>query len=156
MKFFIVAGEASGDVHGANLARELLKIYPNAEFSGTGGINLKSLGQKQYFTDSDMAIIGFVEVFKKLPFIFNMFSTLENAVAEEKPDAVILIDYPGFNLRFAKKLKKYNIPVIYFIAPQFWIWHYSRIFTLKEYCNLTISILPFEMEYFKKENVYFA
>ena len=153
MKFFIVAGEASGDVHGANLARELLKIYPNAEFSGTGGINLKSLGQKQYFTDSDMAIIGFVEVFKKLPFIFNMFSTLENAVAEEKPDAVILIDYPGFNLRFAKKLKKYNIPVIYFIAPQFWIWHYSRIFTLKEYCNLTISILPFEMEYFKKENV---
>ena len=126
MKFFIVAGEASGDVHGANLARELLKIYPKAEFSGTGGINLKSLGQKQYFTDSDMAIIGFIEVFKKLPFIFNMFSTLEKAVAEEKPDAVILIDYPGFNLRFAKKLKKYNIPVIYFIAPQFWVWHYSN------------------------------
>lgn len=153
MKFFIVAGEASGDVHGANLARELLKIYPKAEFSGTGGINLKSLGQKQYFTDSDMAIIGFIEVFKKLPFIFNMFFTLEKAVAEEKPDAVILIDYPGFNLRFAKKLKKYNIPVIYFIAPQFWVWHYSRIFTLKEYCDLTISIFPFEMEYFKKENV---
>ncbi len=153
MKFFIVAGEASGDVHGANLAKELLKIYPNAELTGTGGINLKSLGQKQYFTDTDMAIIGFIEVFKKLPFIFNMFSTLEDAVKVEKPDAIILIDYPGFNLRFAKKIKKYNIPVIYFIAPQFWIWHYSRIFALKQYCDLTISILPFEMKYFDKENV---
>lgn len=153
MKFFIVAGEASGDVHGANLARELLKIYPNAEFSGTGGINLKKLGQKQYFTDSDMAIIGFIEVFKKLPFIFNMFSVLEKAVAEEKPDAVILIDYPGFNLRFSKKIKKYRIPVIYFIAPQFWVWHYSRIFSLKQNCDLTISIFPFEMDYFKKENI---
>lgn len=153
MKFFIVTGEASGDVHGSNLAKELLKIYPNAEFTGTGGIKLKELGQKQYFTDSDMAIIGFVEVFKKLPLIFSMFSTLEKAVAEEKPDVIILIDYPGFNLRFAKKIKKYNIPVVYFIAPQFWVWHYSRIFSLKKYCDLTISIFPFEMDYFKKENV---
>lgn len=153
MKFFIIAGEASGDVHGANLVKELLKIYPNAEISGTGGINLKSLGQKQYFTDKDMAIIGFVEVFKKLPFIFKMFSTIEKAIKEEKPDIIILIDYPGFNLRLAKKIKKYNIPVVYYIAPQFWVWHYSRIFTLKDCCDLTISILPFEMDYFKKENV---
>lgn len=153
MKFFIIAGEASGDVHGANLAKELLKLYPEASLYGTGGINLKSLGQKQYFTDRDMAIIGFVEVFKKLPFIFKMFSTIEKAIVEEKPDAVILIDYPGFNLRLAKKLKKYNIPVIYFVAPQFWVWHYSRIFTLKNYCNMVISIFPFEMPYFEKEGV---
>ncbi len=153
MKFFIVAGEASGDVHGANLVKELLKIYPEAEILGTGGVNLKSLGQKQYFSVLDMAIIGFIEVIKKLPFIFKMFSRLEKAIKEEKPDAIILIDYPGFNLRFAKKIKKYNIPIIYFIAPQFWIWHYSRIYSLKKYCNLTISILPFEIDYFKKENV---
>ena len=153
MKFFIIAGEASGDVHGANLAKELLKLYPEASLYGTGGINLKSLGQKQYFTDRDMAIIGFMEVFKKLPFIFKMFSTIEKAIVEEKPDAVILIDYPGFNLRLAKKLKKYNIPVIYFVAPQFWVWHYSRIFTLKNYCNMVISIFPFEMPYFEKEGV---
>lgn len=153
MKFFIIAGEASGDVHGANLAKELIKLYPEASFYGTGGINLQSLGQKQYFTDRDMAIIGFVEVFKKLPFIFKMFSTIEKAIVEEKPDAVILIDYPGFNLRLAKKLKKYNIPVIYFAAPQFWIWHYSRIFTLKNYCDMVISIFPFEMQYFEKEGV---
>ena len=153
MKFFIIAGEASGDVHGANLAKELLKLYPEASFCGTGGVNLKALGQKQYFTDRDMAIIGFVEVFKKLPFIFKMFSTIEKAIVEEKPDAVILIDYPGFNLCLAKKLKKYNIPVIYFVAPQFWVWHYSRIFTLKNYCDMVISIFPFEMPYFEKEGV---
>ena len=153
MKFFIIAGEASGDVHGANLAKELLKLYPEASFYGTGGVNLKALGQKQYFTDRDMAIIGFVEVFKKLPFIFKMFSTIEKAIVAEKPDAVILIDYPGFNLRLAKKLKKYNIPVIYFVAPQFWVWHYSRIFTLKNYCDMVISIFPFEMPYFEKEGV---
>lgn len=153
MKFFIIAGEASGDVHGANLAKELLKLYPKASFYGTGGVNLKALGQKQYFTDRDMAIIGFVEVFKKLPFIFKMFSTIEKAIVAEKPDAVILIDYPGFNLRLAKKLKKYNIPVIYFVAPQFWVWHYSRIFTLKNYCDMVISIFPFEMPYFEKEGV---
>lgn len=153
MKFFIIAGEASGDVHGANLAKELLKLYPEASFYGTGGVNLKALGQKQYFTDRDMAIIGFIEVFKKLPFIFKMFSTIEKAIVEEKPDAVILIDYPGFNLRLAKKLKKYNIPVIYFVAPQFWVWHYSRIFTLKNYCDMVISIFPFEMPYFEKEGV---
>lgn len=153
MKFFIIAGEASGDVHGANLAKELLKLYSEASFYGTGGVNLKALGQKQYFTDRDMAIIGFVEVFKKLPFIFKMFSTIEKAIVAEKPDAVILIDYPGFNLRLAKKLKKYNIPVIYFVAPQFWVWHYSRIFTLKNYCDMVISIFPFEMPYFEKEGV---
>lgn len=153
MKFFIIAGEASGDVHGANLAKELFKLYPKASFYGTGGVNLKALGQKQYFTDRDMAIIGFVEVFKKLPFIFKMFSTIEKAIVEEKPDAVILIDYPGFNLRLAKKLKKYSIPVIYFVAPQFWVWHYSRIFTLKNYCDMVISIFPFEMPYFEKEGV---
>lgn len=153
MKFFIVAGEASGDVHGANLAKEILKMYPDAEFFGTGGTHLKSLGQKQYFTDTDMAIIGFIEVIKKLPLVFKMFSTLEKAIVEEKPDAIILIDYPGFNLRFAKKIKKYNIPVIYFIAPQFWVWHYSRIFVLKDYCDLVISIYPFEMDYFQKENI---
>lgn len=153
MKFFIIAGEASGDVHGANLAKELLKLYPKASFYGTGGVNLKALGQKQYFTDRDMAIIGFIEVFKKLPFIFKMFSTIEKAIVEEKPDVVILIDYPGFNLRLAKKLKKYNIPVIYFVAPQFWVWHYSRIFTLKNYCDMVISIFPFEMPYFEKEGV---
>lgn len=153
MKFFIIAGEASGDVHGANLANALKTVYPDAVFSGTGGVRLKELGQKQYFTAHQMAIIGFAEVIAKLPFIFKMFSVLEKAVADEKPDAVILIDYPGFNLRMAKRLKKYGIPIIYFIVPQFWVWDYKRIFALRDYCDLCISILPFELEYFKKESV---
>lgn len=153
MKFFMIAGEASGDSHGANLAKELLKLYPDASFCGTGGVHLKELGQRQYFTDKDMAIIGFGEVFKKLPFIFKMFSVLEKAAEEENPDAVILVDYPGFNLRMAKRLKKLGKPVIYFISPQFWVWNYKRIYTLRDYCDLTISIFPFEMAAFEKEGV---
>lgn len=153
MKFFIIAGESSGDVHGANLAKQLGKIYPNLSLCGTGGKNLHDLGQKQYFTDKEMAIIGFGEVVAKLPFIFKMFKVLESAVVSEKPDAIILIDYPGFNLRLARRLKKYCIPIIYFISPQFWVWDYKRIFALRDYCDLVISILPFELDYFKKEGV---
>lgn len=140
-------------MHGANLVKSLKKIYPDTELSGAGGERLKALGQKQYFTDKEMAIIGFGEVLLKLPFILKMFSVLEKAVAEEKPDAVILIDYPGFNLRMAKRLKKYGVPIIYFIVPQFWVWDYKRIFALRDNCGLCISILPFEEEYFKKEGV---
>lgn len=153
MKIFMIAGEASGDVHGYNLALELNKLWPGLELSGTGGEKLRSLGQKQLFTDKDMAIIGFDGVIKKLPFIFRMFREVEKAVREEKPDAVILVDYPGFNLRMAKRLKKYGIPVIYFIAPQFWVWNYKRIFTLRDYCDLTVSIFPFETEALTKEKV---
>lgn len=153
MKFFIIAGEASGDVHGANLVKELKKLYPDATFSGTGGPNLKELGQHQYFTAREMAIIGFVEVLKKAPLIFSLFKTIKKAVIKEEPDVVILIDYPGFNLRMAKILKKLGKKVIYFISPQFWVWNYKRIYTLRDYTDLTISILPFEMQYLEKENV---
>ncbi len=153
MKFMIIAGEASGDVHGSNLCIELKRVYPDAEFIGTGGPKLANLGQKQYFTADDMAIIGFVEVFKRLPFILDMFKRLEQVVVDEKPDAIILIDYPGFNLRFAKRIKKYNIPVIYFIAPQFWVWHYSRVYQLRDFTDLTLSILPFEHEALQQAGV---
>ncbi len=153
MKIFMIAGEASGDVHGYNLALELKKLIPGLELCGTGGERLKSLGQKQLFTDKDMAIIGFDGVIKKLPFILKMFRETEKAVREEKPDAVILVDYPGFNLRMAKRLKKYGIPIIYFIAPQFWVWNYRRIYILRDYCDLTVSIYPFETEALEKEGV---
>lgn len=153
MKIFMIAGEASGDIHGYNLATELKKLYPNLELCGTGGAKLKSIGQKQYFTDKDMAIIGFDGVIKKLPFIFKMFRTLEKAVREEKPDAIILVDYPGFNLRMAKRLKKYKIPIIYFIAPQFWVWNYKRIYVLRDFCDLTLSIYPFETDALKNAGV---
>ena len=153
MKFFIIAGEASGDVHGANLVREIKKIYSDAEFYGTGGPALKELGQHQYFTAREMAIIGFVEVIKKAPLIFSLFKTINKAVKEVDPDVIILIDYPGFNLRMAKKLKKQGRKVVYFIAPQFWVWNYKRIYTLRDYTDLTISILPFEIPYLEKEKV---
>lgn len=153
MNIFLIAGETSGDIHGYNLITELKKFYKDIKLSGTGGKNLKSLDQKQYFTEEDMAIIGFDGVIKKLPFIFKMFRVLENAVKEEKPDVIILVDYPGFNLRMAKKLKKYGIPIVYFISPQFWVWNYKRIYTLRDYCDITFSIYPFETEALEKEGV---
>lgn len=153
MKIFLIAGETSGDIHGYNLVTELQKIYKNIDLVGTGGKRLKSLNQKQYFTEEEMAIIGFDAVIKKLPFIFKMFKVLEKAVREEKPDVIILVDYPGFNLRMAKKLKKYGIPIVYFISPQFWVWNYKRIYILRDYCDITFSIYPFETEVLQKEGV---
>jgi lipid-A-disaccharide synthase len=151
-KIFLIAGEASGDIHGANMIRHLNKV---TDFSlyGTGGNNLKELGQLQYFDVADMTIIGISEVVQKLPFIVKMFKTLKKKLLEVDPDLVILIDYPGFNLRFAKYAKKHGYKVIYYIAPQVWAWHYSRIKAIKKYIDFVYCILPFEEEIFKSEGI---
>lgn len=152
MRLFIIAGEESGDIHASNMVRELKKLG-DVELFGTGGSRLKELGQEQYFTSEEMAIIGFGEIIKRLPFIFRMFSVLEERVKEVRPDAVVLVDYPGFNLRFATKVKKLGIPVIYFIAPQVWAWHYSRVHRMKRDVDKVLCILPFEEEIFRKEGI---
>ncbi|UOD33802.1 lipid-A-disaccharide synthase [Deferribacteraceae bacterium V6Fe1] len=152
MKIFLIAGEESADIHGSNMIRHLKKM---ADFSlyGTGGTRLKSLGQEQYFDINQMTIIGLDEILKKSSLIFNMFKTLKNKLIEKNPDLVILIDYPGFNLRFAKIAKKLGFKVAYYIAPQVWAWHYSRVKKIREYVELVLCILPFEEELFKKEGI---
>jgi len=152
MKIFLIAGEESADVHGSNLVRHLKKM---ADFSlyGTGGTRLKELGQEQYFNINQMTIIGLDEILKKSGLIFSMFKTLKEKIIQVKPDVVILIDYPGFNLRFAKIVKKLGLKVIYYIAPQVWAWHYSRIEKIKKYVDLVLCILPFEEDIFRKEGI---
>lgn len=152
LKIFLVAGEESGDIHGSNLIRQLKRL---ADFSlyGTGGERLKSLDQKQYFDINQMTIIGISEVFSQLFFILNMFKTLKKRLLEVSPDLVILVDYPGFNLRFARFAHERGFKVVYFIAPQIWAWHYSRIEKIKRYVDFVLCILPFEEKIFKSEGV---
>lgn len=151
-KIFLIAGEASGDIHGANMIRHL-KGMTDFSLYGTGGKYLKDQGQLQYFEISDMTIIGISQVVQKLPFIVKMFKILKKKLLEVDPDLVVLIDYPGFNLRFAKYAKKHGYKVIYYIAPQVWAWHYSRIKAIKKYVDFVYCILPFEEEIFKSEGI---
>ncbi|MGA1846847.1 lipid-A-disaccharide synthase [Deferribacter abyssi] len=152
MKIFLVTGEESGDIHASNMIRHLSLM---ADFSlyGTGGDRLKDLGQIQYFHINDMSIIGIDGIIRKIPFIINLFKTLKRKLLEVMPDVVILVDYPGFNLRFAKFAKENGFRVIYYIAPQVWAWHYSRIEKIKRYVDLVLCILPFEENLFKEEGI---
>ncbi|MCD8569483.1 MAG: lipid-A-disaccharide synthase [Geovibrio sp.] len=151
-KLFIIAGEQSGDTHAANLLRELSAYYDIKAF-GTGGARLGALGQEQYYDINDLSVIGLDGIIKKLPFFFKVRDVLLEKIDEIKPDAVILVDYPGFNLRFAKKLEASGIPVIYFIAPQVWAWNYKRVKTIRRCVDLLLCILPFEENIFRKEGI---
>jgi lipid-A-disaccharide synthase len=155
LKLFIVAGEASGDIHAAALVREIAAVSPSLQIylAGTGGAALAELGQEQLATVAELAVIGFVGAVKKLPFFLRLASRLESYIAQNPPDIILLIDYTGFNLRFAKRIKKYNIPVVQFTAPQIWIWHYSRVKTLAKYFDKVLCLLPFEEDLLKKEGV---
>lgn len=152
MKLFLIAGEESGDIHGSNMVRKLGELTDLSLF-GTGGHRLKELGQEQYFNADEMTIIGFDGIIKNIPLIFKMFKTLKKKVEEVKPDMIVLVDYPGFNLRFAEKIKQFNIPIVYFISPQVWAWNYKRVHKIRRLINKVLCILPFEEEIFLKENI---
>lgn len=153
MNLFIVAGESSGDLHGKNLLRELKKKDPNLKSFGLGGDGLANEGMTvvKHIRDSDF--MGFVEVVKNLGKIRRLFRELKAAVMKEKPDAAILIDFPGFNLRLAPFLKQQGIPVIYYISPQVWAWKKSRVKKIKRYVDLMGVVLPFEKNFYKQEGM---
>ncbi len=151
---FISAGEASGDLHGAGLATELIKLCPDCEFRGLGGDNLKSLGADIQFHVSDISTMGFAEVISKLPFFRHVFRTISKSLENNPPDAAILIDYPGMNFKFAQRLNELEIPFVYYILPQVWAWHASRIEKMKRWNAKFISILPFEPEFFARHGLH--
>lgn len=150
-KLMVIAGEASGDLHAGNVIRELLKLNPELEVFGTGGKILDSLGAKLYYKAEELAVIGVWEVLKHYGFFKSVFNHMVRLLDEEKPDAVLLVDYPGFNLRFAEEIKKRGIRVIYYIAPQVWSWKKNRIHKIKELVDDLVVIFPFEVDYFMKE-----
>lgn len=153
MKFYLIAGEASGDLHGANLVHELKKKYPDAQFRGFGGDLLKTEGVHITKHYSELAFMGFSEVLLNLSTIFKNFKICKQDILQWKPDAVILIDYPGFNLRMAEFIHRAGIKVIYYISPQLWAWHESRVKTIKQHVDLMLVILPFEKEFYAKHGL---
>jgi len=154
MKYFLVAGEPSGDLHGASLIEELKKIDKEAEFRFFGGDLMRmSAGVKPIKHISELAVMGFWPVIKKLPTILKRMKLCKEAIQSFEPDAVILIDYPGFNLKIAKFVKqKLQIPVHYFISPSVWAWKTYRVKQIKRNIDQMLSIIPFEKEFYAKYN----
>jgi len=145
----IVAGEASGDLHGAVLARELLALDSSLILSGIGGAGMAATGVTILYDISRLAVMGIIEVISRLKDIRSAMKTLEKQFEMNRPDLLILIDYPGFNLELARRAKKYNIPVLYYISPKIWAWREGRITRIKKYVDRMAVILPFEKKYYK-------
>ena len=149
----IIAGEISGDMHGAALIHELKILNDHMEIYGIGGHLMKSEGANLIYHLNRMALIGFVEVIKHIPFIKKVQSELVDLVKEKNIGTVILIDYPGFNLNFAEKLKKLNVKIIYYISPQIWAWGKNRVDKIKRLINKMIVVFPFEQEIYRNAGV---
>lgn len=150
---FISAGEESGDLHGAALARALRERYPAARLIGLGGARMQAEGVHTLAGLDELAVMGFVEVLKHLPFFIQLRKRVFAALAAERVDLVIPIDYPGFNLRLARHAKASGIPVLYYIAPQVWAWHKSRVRDLGRDADEVAVVLPFEEDFLRKGGV---
>lgn len=153
MQYFIIAGERSGDLHGSNLLKEILRLDPNAVAKGIGGRFLREAGMEVLFDYEGIAIMGFTEIFEKFSLIKQTSNLVKKALAENRPDCVILIDYGGFNLRIAAYAKSIGIKVFYYIPPKIWAWNTSRIEKLRTNTDRIFVILPFEKEFYERHGI---
>ena len=147
---FLSAGEPSGDLHGAAVARALRQRWPDARLLGLAGPRMQAEGVEPIVEFDRLAVMGFVEILKDLPFFVRLLSRAGRTLADQSVDLVIPIDYPGFNLRLTRKARGRGIPVLYYIAPQVWAWHRSRAGKLAEAASRLAVILPFEEEVFRE------
>ncbi len=152
-KLYLIAGEASGDLHGSNLLKALHTLHPNLACRAWGGDLMGAAGTTIAKHYRDLAFMGFVEVLRNIKTILGNIAFCKEDILAFNPDALVLIDYPGFNLRIAKWAKKQGIPVIYYISPQIWAWHQSRVHQIKRDVDLMMVILPFERAFYKKHGV---
>lgn len=151
MKYYLIAGETSGDLHGANLIKALKIEDPDATFQIVGGNLMQAeAGKKALIHTSEMAFMGFIEVLKNLPKISRNLKLVKNDLLKEKPDTVILIDFPGFNLKIADFAKKNGIKTCYYISPKVWAWNQGRVKKIKRIVDHMFCILPFEVDFYKK------
>ena len=146
----IIAGEASGDMHGASLVRALKRKRPDLRFRGIGGDRMSEAGVEIVRHVSEMAFLGFFEVLKHLPFIRRVLAEVRNLMESRNPKLVILIDYPGFNLKIAKEAKKRGIPVVYYISPQVWAWGKGRVKKIAERVDRMLVIFDFEEPIYRR------
>ena len=151
--FLIVAGEASGDLHGSKLVQSLLDIYPKARFTGMGGTRMRDAGVNTLFGIERMGAVGLVEIFADFGHYFSVYRALMKEIASRKYTAVILIDYPTLNLRLANQGRKHDCPIYYFISPQVWAWRKGRIKDIRKSVHKMFVILPFEEEMYREAGV---
>ena len=152
MRYYIISGEASGDLHGSNLINELKKKDATADIRCWGGDKMQAAGATLVKHYKELAFMGFLEVIKNLRTILKNIRFCKEDILQYQPTAIILIDYPGFNLRIAKWAKERGIKVIYYISPQVWAWKENRVKLIKECVDKMLVILPFEKEFYKKWN----
>ena len=153
MKYYIIAGEASGDLHGSNLMKAILDLAPDSKFRYWGGNSMQAVGGELVKHYRDLAFMGFSEVIMNLGTILSNLKFCKNDIISYQPDILILIDYPGFNLRIAEFAKKQGIKVVYYISPQIWAWKRNRVFKIKKVVDKMLVILPFEKDFYAKYDV---
>lgn len=152
MKFLLLAGESSGDLHGSNLLKNLRDFYPESTFYCFGGDKMAAAGANLLLHYREMAFMGFYEVFINLMKILKNIRFCKNWIVQNRPDVIIYIDFPGFNMRIAKFAKAKGFKNIYYISPQIWAWKESRVHQIKRDIDLMITILPFEKKFYEKYN----
>ena len=149
----IVAGEASGDMHGANVVREARRLNEDVCFFGIGGAKMREAGVETLVDAADMAVVGLMEVISHFDVIYRAYSALKTIIVSNPPDLLILIDYPDFNLRIAKLAKRAGIKVLYYISPQVWAWRVGRVKKIARLVDRMAVVFPFEVPFYEKERV---
>lgn len=153
MRYFLSVGEASGDIHAAELIKELRRVDADAQFAFLGGdLMREAAGCEPVIDYREMAYMGFSEVLRNLGKVLGNLKRAKAAITDYRPDAIILVDYPSFNLKIAKAARQLNIPVYYYISPKVWAWKEYRVKQIKRYVRRVFSILPFEVEWFKERD----
>ncbi len=152
-KLFVLAGEASGDLHGAGVLKSLKRLEPSLDVFGIGGKHMRAVGTRLLYSVEQINFMGFVEVARHYRFLWRVLETVKSAIRREKPDVALLIDYPGMNLLLAEFLKAQGVPVIYYIAPQVWAWKEGRIKKMRQTITKLCVVFEFEVEYFKRHGI---
>jgi lipid-A-disaccharide synthase len=152
-KILLVAGEVSGDLHGAHLVDAVRQIDAEVQFFGMGGQGLERVGMKLLYNFQDLSVVGITEVLIKLGTIFRAFRVLKRFIDQEKPDLLILIDFPDFNLRLAKIAHRKGIPILYYISPQVWAWRPKRVKSIAQWVKKMIVLFPFEVPFYEAAGV---
>ncbi len=151
----IIAGETSGDAHAAKLVNALRENSPSTDFEFFGAVShrLREAGVESIVNSDDFSIVGLPEIARALPMFWKAFQTLKKEALKRKPDTIILVDFPDFNLKLAKSLKKEGFKIIYYISPQLWAWRKYRVKTIAKYVDLLLTILPFEKDWYQKQGI---
>jgi lipid-A-disaccharide synthase len=153
MRIMIVSGEPSGDLHGSGLVRELKRKSPGCEIFGIGGDKMRAAGMDLIYHIRELSVMGFLEVIQHLPLLRSVERTLEAVVKARRPQVIVLIDYPGFNLRFARAARKLGMKIVYYISPQVWAWNPGRVKKMKGLIDKMLVVFPFEPDLYRAEGI---